>query len=36
VQSQNVFMVHVVDAIEMINISHNPDVCSPASFSQWI
>jgi hypothetical protein len=25
VQSQNVFMVHVVDAIEMINISHNPD-----------
>jgi len=25
VQSQNVFMLHVVDAIEMINISHNPD-----------
>jgi hypothetical protein len=25
VQSQNVFMVHVVDAIDMINISHNPD-----------
>ena len=25
VQSQNVFMVHVSDAIDMINISHNPD-----------
>jgi hypothetical protein len=25
VQSQNVFMVHVVDAIDMINISHDPD-----------
>lgn len=25
VQSQGVFMVHVVDAIDMINISHNPD-----------
>jgi hypothetical protein len=25
VQSQNVFMVHVVDAIDMINLSHNPD-----------
>lgn len=25
VQSQNVFMLHVVDAIDMINISHNPD-----------
>jgi hypothetical protein len=25
VQNQNVFMLHVVDAIDMINISHNPD-----------
>ncbi len=25
VQSQNVFMVHVVDAIDVINISHDPD-----------
>jgi hypothetical protein len=25
VQSQNIFMLHVVDAIEMINHSHNPD-----------
>jgi hypothetical protein len=25
VQSQNIFMVHVVDAIEAMNISHNPD-----------
>lgn len=25
VQGQNVFMVHVVDALEMINHSHNPD-----------
>ena len=25
VQSQDVFMVHVVDGIEMINHSHNPD-----------
>lgn len=25
VQSQNVFMIHVVDAIDTINISHNPD-----------
>ncbi len=25
VQSQDVFMVHVVDAIDTINISHNPD-----------
>ncbi|MDD1758580.1 MAG: DUF362 domain-containing protein, partial [Methanotrichaceae archaeon] len=25
VQSQNVLMLHVVDAIDMINISHNPD-----------
>jgi uncharacterized protein (DUF362 family) len=25
VQSENVFMIHIVDAIEAINISHNPD-----------